>query len=74
MELGRCSLFEGIEKRHLKFSIRDLYEFLVKFIDLFAFLESKNIVHRDIKPENIIYFEEPLSCKMIDFNLACYVD
>jgi serine/threonine protein kinase len=54
-----------------KYDFKDILRFIVKFIELGAYLEERGYVHRDIKPGNIIIFDDRLDFKLGDFGLGC---
>lgn len=60
-----------MNREEYDYDFGDIIRFIVKFIDLGAYLESQQIVHRDIKPGNIIIFGDRLNFKLADFGLSC---
>ncbi|MFH1728516.1 MAG: sigma 54-interacting transcriptional regulator [Pseudomonadota bacterium] len=56
-----------------KLSIKEAILIIYNFIDLFKYLNSKNIIHFDINPNNILFKNSAagkLNIKLIDFGLS----
>lgn len=69
------TLENEIEKRKIHnqpFSSDETDEIIVKLLEGFTFMQSKNIYHRDIKPQNILI--ENRNIKIIDFSVSITLD
>lgn len=72
MELGKCDLFQLIEKTGWKsVPVNEKYCIFKQIANGIKFCHDNGVAHRDIKPENVLLSPDGV-CKLTDFGISCW--